>query len=225
MFFYTLSYFFTSELNGRSKELSVQLINDGKPPESKFNSECYLMFLCVYFKSSAIKLLCFDPKRICSIFFLSSSGSLLGQLCVPLDLVKKHPKGQQTFALRTKDSVAGSLTAEVGPSAWLAVMASGTPLVSAALTKRYVFDLKIHLRSFFPPKVYLPGTQRGEVLAPSHSCCQKEGGNGPYGDALWDGGHHHHCGEEQARTTTPTQPYRYNTETTQDELYVITQDC
>ncbi|XP_037544066.1 C2 domain-containing protein 2 [Nematolebias whitei] len=63
---------FVFELNGRSKELSVQLINDGKPPES----------------------------------------SLLGQLRVPLDLVKKHPKGQRTFALRTRDTVAGSLTAE-----------------------------------------------------------------------------------------------------------------
>ncbi|XP_017286602.1 C2 domain-containing protein 2 isoform X2 [Kryptolebias marmoratus] len=63
---------FIFELNGRSKELSVLLINDGKPPEI----------------------------------------SLLGQVCVPLDLVKKQPKGQQTFTLVTKDTVAGSLTTE-----------------------------------------------------------------------------------------------------------------
>ncbi|MEQ2259966.1 hypothetical protein XENORESO_018126, partial [Xenotaenia resolanae] len=63
---------FVFELNGRSKELSVQLLNDGQPPES----------------------------------------SLLGQVCVPFDLVKKQPKGQQTFALKTKDTVTGSLTTE-----------------------------------------------------------------------------------------------------------------
>ncbi|XP_054899912.1 C2 domain-containing protein 2 isoform X3 [Poeciliopsis prolifica] len=63
---------FVFELNGRSKELSVQLMNDGQPPES----------------------------------------SLLGKVCVPFDLVKKQPKGQQTFALKTKDSVTGSLTTE-----------------------------------------------------------------------------------------------------------------
>uniref|UniRef100_A0A3B5KYX7 C2 calcium dependent domain containing 2 n=1 Tax=Xiphophorus couchianus TaxID=32473 RepID=A0A3B5KYX7_9TELE len=58
---------FVFELNGRSKELSVQLMND---------------------------------------------GSLLGKVCVPFDLVTKQPKGQQTFALKTKDSVTGSLTTE-----------------------------------------------------------------------------------------------------------------
>uniref|UniRef100_M4AHF1 C2 calcium dependent domain containing 2 n=1 Tax=Xiphophorus maculatus TaxID=8083 RepID=M4AHF1_XIPMA len=63
---------FVFELNGRSKELSVQLMNDGQPPES----------------------------------------SLLGKVCVPFDLVTKQPKGQQTFALKTKDSVTGSLTTE-----------------------------------------------------------------------------------------------------------------
>ncbi|XP_032433004.1 C2 domain-containing protein 2 isoform X2 [Xiphophorus hellerii] len=63
---------FVFELNGRSKELSVQLMNDGQPPES----------------------------------------SLLGKVCVPFDLVKKQPKGQKTFALKTKDSVTGSLTTE-----------------------------------------------------------------------------------------------------------------
>lgn len=63
---------FVFELNGRSKELSVQLLNDGQPPES----------------------------------------SLLGKVCVPFDLVKKHPKGEQTFALKTKDTVTGSLTTE-----------------------------------------------------------------------------------------------------------------
>lgn len=137
MFVYTLSYFFTSELNGRSKELSVQLINDGKPPESKFISECWYLYV-FYFNSSEIKWL-YVLSLEESVTFSFSSGSLLGQLCVPLDLVKKHPKGQQTFALRTKDSVAGSLTAEVGPSTWLPVTTSN------AWTKRYVFDFKIYL--------------------------------------------------------------------------------
>ncbi|KAM3869571.1 C2 domain-containing protein 2 [Diretmus argenteus] len=39
-------------------------------------------------------------------------NSLLGQVLVPFDLVKKQPKGQQTFALVTKDVVTGSLTTE-----------------------------------------------------------------------------------------------------------------
>ncbi|XP_071317701.1 C2 domain-containing protein 2 [Trachinotus anak] len=63
---------FIFELNGRSKELNIQLMNDGQPQEN----------------------------------------SLLGQVSVPFDLVKKHPKGQQTFALMTKDTVTGSLTTD-----------------------------------------------------------------------------------------------------------------
>lgn len=63
---------FIFELNGRSKELKILLVNDGQPPES----------------------------------------CLLGQVSVPFDLVKKEPKGQQTFALMTKDVVTGSLTTE-----------------------------------------------------------------------------------------------------------------
>lgn len=41
------------------------------------------------------------------------AACLLGQVSVPFDLVKKHPKGQQTFALQTKDGAVGSLTTEV----------------------------------------------------------------------------------------------------------------
>ncbi|KAL2094349.1 hypothetical protein ACEWY4_009068 [Coilia grayii] len=63
---------FIFELNGRSKELNIQLVNTGNSPEC----------------------------------------CLLGQVSVPFDLVKKHPKGQQTFALTTKDVVAGTLTTE-----------------------------------------------------------------------------------------------------------------
>ncbi|XP_051256334.1 C2 domain-containing protein 2 isoform X1 [Dicentrarchus labrax] len=63
---------FIFELNGLSKELNIQLMNDGQPQEN----------------------------------------SLLGQVSVPFDLVKKHPKGQQTFALMTKDGVTGSLTTD-----------------------------------------------------------------------------------------------------------------
>ncbi|XP_029957485.1 C2 domain-containing protein 2 isoform X2 [Salarias fasciatus] len=63
---------FIFELNGRSKELNIQMLNEGRPPES----------------------------------------SLLGQVSVPLDLVKKQPRGQQTLALLTGDGVTGSLTTE-----------------------------------------------------------------------------------------------------------------
>lgn len=45
----------------------------------------------------------------------SVSESLLGQVLVPFDLVKKHPKGQRTFELVTKDVVTGSLTTDVRP--------------------------------------------------------------------------------------------------------------
>lgn len=44
-----------------------------------------------------------------------SVDSLMGQVSVPFDLVKKQPKGQQTFALMTKDVVTGTLTTEVKP--------------------------------------------------------------------------------------------------------------
>ncbi|KAF3706725.1 C2 domain-containing protein 2 Transmembrane protein 24-like [Channa argus] len=63
---------FIFELNGRSKELKIQLMNDGQPQEN----------------------------------------SLLGEMVVHFDLVKKQPKGQQTFALMTKDTVIGSLTTD-----------------------------------------------------------------------------------------------------------------
>ncbi|XP_076607197.1 C2 domain-containing protein 2 isoform X1 [Chaetodon auriga] len=63
---------FIFELNGLSKELSIQLTNDGQPQEN----------------------------------------SLLGQVSVPFDLVKKQPRGHQTFALMTKDRVTGSLTTD-----------------------------------------------------------------------------------------------------------------
>lgn len=43
---------------------------------------------------------------------LLDENCLLGQVSVPFDLVKKHPKGQQTFALQTKDGAVGSLTTE-----------------------------------------------------------------------------------------------------------------
>ncbi|XP_044077399.1 C2 domain-containing protein 2 isoform X1 [Siniperca chuatsi] len=62
---------FIFELNGLSKELNMQLMNDGQP-----------------------------------------ENSLLGQVSVPFDLVKKQPKGQQTFELMAKDIVTGSLTTD-----------------------------------------------------------------------------------------------------------------
>ncbi|XP_077360824.1 C2 domain-containing protein 2 isoform X2 [Festucalex cinctus] len=63
---------FVFELNGRSKELVILLMNDGQPQEDSF----------------------------------------LGQVSVPFDLVRKQPKGKQTFSLTTKDVVTGSLTTD-----------------------------------------------------------------------------------------------------------------
>ena len=59
----------------------------------------------------------FGATRLKWVSFLSDC--LLGQVSVPFDLVKKHPKGQQTFALMTKDKVTGSLTTEVRASSQL----------------------------------------------------------------------------------------------------------
>ena len=50
--------------------------------------------------------------KVCDSLSVDSS---LGQVSVPFDLVKKQPKGQQTFALKTKDVVTGSLTTDVRP--------------------------------------------------------------------------------------------------------------
>uniref|UniRef100_A0A8C5N957 C2 domain-containing protein n=1 Tax=Gouania willdenowi TaxID=441366 RepID=A0A8C5N957_GOUWI len=63
---------FIFELNGQSRELNIQVMNEGQLQES----------------------------------------FLFGQVSVPFDLVKKQPKGQQTFALMTKNSVTGSLTSD-----------------------------------------------------------------------------------------------------------------
>ncbi|XP_061608718.1 C2 domain-containing protein 2 isoform X3 [Phyllopteryx taeniolatus] len=63
---------FIFELNGRSKELIILLMNDGQPQEDNF----------------------------------------LGQVSVSFDLVRKQPKGQQTFSLMTKDVVTGSVTTD-----------------------------------------------------------------------------------------------------------------
>ncbi|XP_037126424.1 C2 domain-containing protein 2 isoform X1 [Syngnathus acus] len=64
---------FVFELNGRSKELLILLMNDGQSQEDGF----------------------------------------LGQVSVPFDLVRKQPKGKQTFPLMTKDVVTGSLTTDL----------------------------------------------------------------------------------------------------------------
>ncbi|XP_061904414.1 C2 domain-containing protein 2 isoform X1 [Entelurus aequoreus] len=63
---------FVFELNGQSKELIIQLMNDA----------------------------------------YQHKDSLLGQVSVHFDLVKKQPKGQQTFSLMTKDVKTGSLTTD-----------------------------------------------------------------------------------------------------------------
>ncbi|XP_061658596.1 C2 domain-containing protein 2 isoform X2 [Syngnathoides biaculeatus] len=63
---------FIFELNGRSKELNILLVNDGQ----------------------------------------SQEDNILGQVSVTFDLVRKQPKGQQTFSLMTKDVVTGSVTTD-----------------------------------------------------------------------------------------------------------------
>lgn len=91
-----------SELNGLSKELNIKLMNQGQLDESK-EPAC----------RAVVSALSCGPLRVnkaCGVF---SVDSLLGQVSVPFDLVKKHPKGQQTFALQTKDGAVGSLTTEV----------------------------------------------------------------------------------------------------------------
>ncbi|KAF7701433.1 C2 domain-containing protein 2 isoform X1 [Silurus meridionalis] len=64
---------FIFELSGRSKELKIQLLDHGKPPDS-----------CV-----------------------------LGQVCVPFNLVKRSPRGENTFTLMNTHQVIGSLTTEL----------------------------------------------------------------------------------------------------------------
>ncbi|XP_062870460.1 C2 domain-containing protein 2 [Trichomycterus rosablanca] len=63
---------FIFELSGRSKELIVQLLDQGKHLD----------------------------------------GRLLGEVCVPLDLVRRNPRGQQTFTLKNTTGETGSLTTE-----------------------------------------------------------------------------------------------------------------
>lgn len=53
-------------------------------------------------------------------------------MSVPFDLVKKHPKGQQTFSLMTKDIVTGSLTTDVRPF---------IPVNIGMLSYMFVFDI------------------------------------------------------------------------------------
>ncbi|XP_027014289.2 C2 domain-containing protein 2 isoform X1 [Tachysurus fulvidraco] len=64
---------FVFELSGRSKELTIQLVDHGRPPAS-----------CV-----------------------------LGQVCVPFNLVQRSPRGQHTFTLINTHHVIGSLTTEL----------------------------------------------------------------------------------------------------------------
>lgn len=161
------------------------------------------------------------------MYVFSLSDCVLGQVSVPFDLVKKQPKGQQTFALMTKDSVTGSLTTDVSPTA---------PLTS--VKRYYYFFTLTHFQNninhgWLDSSVYLPGTQWGEVLAPSDPSLQQEGGDGPDSHALWHGGHHHHCSEEQARPTAPTRTqHRYSSEnqtlliwSTHRHVYTLTQKC
>ncbi|KAA0704086.1 C2 domain-containing protein 2 [Triplophysa tibetana] len=56
-------------------------------------------------RSNELNIQVFDSSK-------PRESGLLGQVSVAFDLVKKHPKGQQTFSLMTKDQVTGSLSTE-----------------------------------------------------------------------------------------------------------------
>lgn len=118
VFFHELLMSFSlhgSELNGLSKELNIKLMNQGELDEGK-KPACRAVV-------SALSCHSLRVNEACGVF---SEDSLLGQVSVPFDLVKKHPKGQQTFALKTKDGAVGSLTTEVR-TATLTLTSGGKP--------------------------------------------------------------------------------------------------
>lgn len=69
-----------------------------------------MLFFAFFAVIAALSCDSLSERAVCVFFPVDS---LLGQVSVAFDLVKKHPKGQQTFALKTKDGAVGSLTTEV----------------------------------------------------------------------------------------------------------------
>ena len=68
-----LFLYLPSELNGRSKELIMQLMNDGQPQQSKGNS---FLLMTNLFCSRALTVMCFGTTRLNQVSFLSvSTGS------------------------------------------------------------------------------------------------------------------------------------------------------
>lgn len=51
------SLFTASELNGLSKELNIQLMNDGQTPESKQITDCLLIFALMFMTVKCLVLL------------------------------------------------------------------------------------------------------------------------------------------------------------------------
>ncbi|XP_016401924.1 C2 domain-containing protein 2-like isoform X1 [Sinocyclocheilus rhinocerous] len=115
---------FIFELSGRSKELNIQVVDNGKPRET----------------------------------------SLLGQVSVPFDLVKKHPKGQQTFSLMAKDQVTGSLTTEFTYLEPSEVRSWQTP--TPAPTKRVEMDRTVMPCGTVVTTVTAVRSKPGRPLAP-----------------------------------------------------------
>ncbi|XP_016345895.1 C2 domain-containing protein 2-like isoform X2 [Sinocyclocheilus anshuiensis] len=115
---------FIFELSGRSKELNIQVVDNGKPRET----------------------------------------SLLGQVSVPFDLVKKHPKGQQTFSLMAKDQVTGSLTTEFTYLEPSEVRSWQTPM--PAPTKRVEMDRTVMPCGTVVTTVTAVRSKPGRPLAP-----------------------------------------------------------
>ncbi|XP_052463948.1 C2 domain-containing protein 2 isoform X1 [Carassius gibelio] len=115
---------FIFELSGRSKELNIQVLDNGKPRET----------------------------------------ALLGQVSVPFDLVKKHPKGQQTFSLMVKDQVTGSLTTEFTYLEPSEVRSWQTP--TPAPTKRVEMDRTVMPCGTIVTTVTAVRSKPGRPLAP-----------------------------------------------------------
>ncbi|XP_036793307.1 C2 domain-containing protein 2 isoform X2 [Oncorhynchus mykiss] len=130
---------FIFELNGRSKELKIQLLDDGKPQEN----------------------------------------SLLGQVSLPFDLVKKQPKGQQTFTLTTKDQVTGSLTAELTYLKPSEVRSWQSP--TPAPTKRVEMDRTVMPCGTVVTTITAVKSKPGRPLLPGLNITQQTPSNPPSG--------------------------------------------
>lgn len=94
--------------NQKSSRFSWWMMDKLKRVRKRLFDICVVFTMLKVFMSYDSHMLWYSRTKCFSL-----SDSLLGEMSVPFDLVKKQPKGQQTFALMTKDTVTGSLTTEV----------------------------------------------------------------------------------------------------------------